>query len=47
MAVVPICQRVSSVFTFEEGSIDKLLDASGPLTQAWATPYPSHPQLTA
>ena len=28
----------SSVFTFNEGSIDKPPDASGPVTQAWATP---------
>ena len=28
----------SSVFTFEEGSIDEPPDASGPVTQVWATP---------
>ena len=28
----------SFVFTFNEGSIDKPPDASGPVTQAWATP---------
>ena len=30
----------SSVFTFEEGSIDEPLDASRPVTQAWPPPLP-------
>ena len=28
----------SSVFTFDEGSIDKAPDVSRPVTQAWVTP---------
>ena len=27
------------MFTFKEGSVDKPPDASGPITQAWATPF--------